>query len=67
MYGVGILSNGIGAGDFNGDGIFDLAAANWNTNTISVLLGTPVPGQLTTTAAPVIYDTIGRGWNANPI
>jgi hypothetical protein len=30
---------GVAAGDFNGDRISDLAVANYNSNTVSVLLG----------------------------
>jgi len=48
--GVGVNPVGVAVGDFNGDGITDLAAANQGSNTISVLLGdglgnfTPAPG-----------------------
>jgi Bacterial Ig-like domain (group 3)/FG-GAP-like repeat/FG-GAP repeat len=38
-YGVGRQPTGVTKGDFNGDGIPDLAVANENDNTISVLLG----------------------------
>jgi len=42
---------GIAAGDFNGDGIPDLAVANYDGNSITVLLGN---GDGTFTAAPTI-------------
>ncbi len=38
-YGTGILPFSIALGDFNGDGIRDLAVANVNSNSVSVLLG----------------------------
>jgi hypothetical protein len=42
-YGVGSGPNGIAIGHFNGDGRLDLAEANFNDNTVSVLLhGTTV-------------------------
>ena len=43
----------IGTGDFNGDGILDLAVANFSDNTVSVLLGKPDG----TFAAQTTYST----------
>jgi len=36
---TGDNSQSIALGDFNGDGILDMAAANWGSNTVSILLG----------------------------
>ena len=38
-YGVGHLPYGVAVGDFNGDGKFDLATADYSSFTVSVLLG----------------------------
>ncbi len=38
-FATGMAPRWIGAGDFNGDGKVDLATANWEAGTISVLLG----------------------------
>jgi hypothetical protein len=38
-YGAGSLPNSVVVGDFNGDGIPDLAAANYGSDNVSVLLG----------------------------
>src|SRR5207248_582797 len=40
--GTGSVPWSVTVGDFNGDGELDLAVANFNSNTISVLLNTPV-------------------------
>ena len=48
-YAVGSGPAGIAIGDFNGDGRLDLAEANFNDNTVSVLLQattSPTPGQI---------------------
>ena len=38
-YGVGVSPSSVAAGDFNGDGTTDLAAANRGANSVSILLG----------------------------
>src|SRR5436305_1067025 len=38
-YGVGTSPQAVVSADFNGDGILDLAVANYSDNTVSVLLG----------------------------
>jgi Bacterial Ig-like domain (group 3)/FG-GAP-like repeat len=38
-YGVGLEPTEISVGDFNGDGLADLAVVNWGDNTVSILLG----------------------------
>jgi len=40
-FGVGSVPTSIATGDFNGDGLIDLAVTNSNDNTVSVLLGKP--------------------------
>ena len=37
--GAGNVPNSVAVGDFNGDGIPDLAVANWYGNTVTILLG----------------------------
>ncbi|MEH1804674.1 FG-GAP-like repeat-containing protein [Nostoc sp.] len=41
---VGTNPKSVTVGDFNGDGKLDLAVANYNSNTVSVLLGTATGG-----------------------
>ena len=38
-YAVGAEPRSVAVGDFNGDGIPDLAAANYGNNNVSILLG----------------------------
>jgi hypothetical protein len=38
-YATGTMPFPVAVGDFNGDGILDLAVANWSGNTVSALLG----------------------------
>ena len=39
-FGTGANPTSVAVGDFNGDGKLDLAVANSNSNTVSILLGT---------------------------
>jgi autotransporter-associated beta strand protein len=43
-FGVGSRPSSVSFGDVNSDGKLDLAVANWNSNTVSVLLNTTMPG-----------------------
>lgn len=43
----------VAAGDFNGDGKRDLAVANFNANTVAVLLNTTAPGAAVVSFAPL--------------
>ena len=46
-FGAGGSPASVAVGDFNGDGKLDLAVANFNSNTVSILLGTGSgPGSL---------------------
>src|SRR5216683_2667725 len=38
-YAVGSYATSVVVGDFNGDGVLDLAAANWSSASVSVLMG----------------------------
>jgi len=53
-FGVGNAANFIAAADVNGDAKPDLVSANYGTNTVSVLLNTPIP-------SPVIFTGNGVG------
>ncbi|HLN98743.1 MAG TPA: VCBS repeat-containing protein, partial [Pyrinomonadaceae bacterium] len=46
-FATGASPRSVSRGDLNGDGKFDLAVANLNSNTVSVLLNTTVPGAAT--------------------
>ena len=60
-YPVGSVPHGIVTGDFNGDGILDLAVANKYSNSISVLMGQGSGGNGNGTFAPqVTYPTTYR-------
>src|SRR2546422_6011840 len=39
-FGTGTRSQSVAVGDFNGDGTLDLAVANFDSNPVSILLGT---------------------------
>lgn len=63
---VGNEPDAIVVGDFNGDGIPDLAVANYGgsgtgTGTVSVLLGNGTNGKGDGTFAPAINSTVGAG------
>src|SRR6185369_1219571 len=47
--------------DLNGDGKLDLAVANVNSNTVSVLLNTTAPGAVTPSFAPKQDIPTGEG------
>jgi hypothetical protein len=57
---VGNSPLGIVAADFNGDGRADLAAANFNAATLSVLLNTTPAGAGTTSYSPQQTFTVGN-------
>ena len=59
-YAVGYDPSGIVAGDFNSDGIEDLAAANEGSNTISVLIGNGGGGRGDGTFAAALNYPVGR-------
>jgi len=60
-YPVGSVPHGVVTGDFNGDGILDLAVANKYSNSISVLIGQGSGGNGNGTFAPqVSYPTTYR-------
>jgi hypothetical protein len=60
-FGVGSQPDSVAVGDFNGDGIQDLAAANYGDGTVTVLLGTNTGGF---TAAPGGPFTVGMNPSA---
>lgn len=57
-FGTGSGANAVALGDVNGDGKLDMAIANWNSNTASVLLNTTTIGASTPTfASQVTFST----------
>ena len=63
-YPVGTNPKSIAVGDFNGDGIPDLAVANEGGNSVSILLGSATsPGSF---AAAVNYPVVTGLYNGNP-
>src|SRR5207249_2721556 len=46
-FATGTTPRSVKVGDLNGDGGLDLAVANQNSNTVSVLLNTSIPGSAT--------------------
>ncbi len=54
---AGLSPVSVAAGDFNGDGKADLATANRDSNTVSVLLGTGSGGFTAATGSPVFAGT----------
>jgi hypothetical protein len=55
---VGIEPNYVVAGDFNGDGIVDLAVPNFESNNVSILLGNGSGGFTQPTGSPI---AVGNG------
>jgi hypothetical protein len=60
---TGVSPRSVAVGDFNSDGKLDLASANYDSDTVSVLLNTITPGAATPSFAP--QQSFGTG--ANPI
>jgi len=61
LYAVGRGARGVVTGDFDGDGITDLAVANLFSNTISVLRGQGAGGVGNGTFAPAVSYPTGAG------
>jgi hypothetical protein len=58
----------VAAGDFNGDGLLDLVVANFNGNSVSVLLNNTSPGGPVSFQAATNYPiTESGGGNAGPV
>jgi len=59
--GVGTNPQSVAVGDFNLDGRVDVAAANFGSNTVSVLRNTTTPGAATATFAARLDLALGNG------
>src|SRR5579883_1564356 len=59
-FATGSMPSSVAVGDFNGDGKPDLAVANFNSGTVSVLLNTTPVGTTTPTFAPQQTFTVGN-------
>jgi hypothetical protein len=56
----------VSIGDFNGDGKLDVAAANFNSNTTSILINTTATGATTPTFAPKVdFPTGTQPWSVS--
>ena len=62
-FSTGNRSIAVAVKDINGDGLPDIAVANYTANTVSVLLNTTVPGSTVASFAPRVDFTTGK----NPI
>lgn len=60
-YPVGMSPEGVTTGDFNGDGIADLVVANYNSDSVSVLLGNGSAGGGDGTFAEQVTYAVGDG------
>jgi hypothetical protein len=60
-FGTGTVPISVAMGDLNGDGKLDLVIANFNSNTVSVLLNTTTPGAATPTFAAKQDFATGAG------
>src|SRR6266540_4282395 len=58
---VGLNPQSVALADLNGDGKPDLATANENVSSVSVLLSTTMTGAATPTFLPRWYFTVGSG------
>jgi hypothetical protein len=56
---VGVSPNGIGVGDFNGDGIMDAAVVNGSNHSVSILLGNGTGGFTQAAGSPVASTGVG--------
>jgi len=56
---TGISPITVSIGDFNGDGKLDVATANYNSNSTSILINTTTTGSTTPTFAPKVDFTTG--------
>jgi hypothetical protein len=59
-FSVGAAPDAIAVADFNGDGVLDLAVANYNGNTVTVLIGNG-SGGFTATANPIPVGRLPAG------
>ncbi len=59
---AGSKPNSVSIGDFNGDGLPDLAVTNYNSDNISVLLNTTTPGAV----SPTFSSSVNFATGVNP-
>jgi len=63
-FAVGPEPQSVAVGDFNGDGLPDLAIANFNSGTVSVLMNTTTAGATAPSFAPQVTFVVGVFSNA---